>query len=162
MQQPISEANLEVIFRDFVSQNLVNWFLNPVSKMIVLHLSNQLVIFFVNIDVYFKSSEFWSSLLIIKAWVLTRSELAGFESVDAHFPLESPAGLSLINYLISRIGSALPKLKTAFYRSYFAFVLNSKVPKSPAGIGLVCVYLLGWLERWPLDLLYVSSFATLF
>ena len=33
MQQPISEANLEVIFRDFVSQNLVNWFLNPVSKM---------------------------------------------------------------------------------------------------------------------------------
>ena len=79
MQQPISEANLEVIFRDFVSQNLVNWFLNPVSKMIFLHLSNQLVIFFVNIDVYFKSSEFWSSLLIIKAWVLTRSELAGFE-----------------------------------------------------------------------------------
>ena len=39
----------------------------------------------------FKSSEFCSSLLMIKSWMLTRSELAGFESVEAHFPLESPA-----------------------------------------------------------------------
>jgi hypothetical protein len=33
MQQPISETSHEFTFHDFFSQNLVNWFLNPVSKI---------------------------------------------------------------------------------------------------------------------------------
>ncbi len=35
MQQPISGMSHEFAFHDFVSQNLVNWFLNPVSKVIL-------------------------------------------------------------------------------------------------------------------------------
>jgi len=76
MQEPISETIL-------VSQNLVNWFLNPVSKVIALHAMlnpiNSIHFEYILKKLYFKSSEFCSSLLVIESWILTRSELAGFE-----------------------------------------------------------------------------------
>ena len=57
--------------------------------------------------------------------MLTRSELAGFKSVDAHFSLESPA-LSLFDKLFNfQDWERAPKAKLPFIEVILAIVLLS-------------------------------------
>ena len=87
MQQPIFETNFE-------ATELVIWFSWCVSQKLVpepreegncpTNFEIHLLYFLNTEEVYFKSSEFCSSLLIIQAGMLTRSELAGFEVLNTH------------------------------------------------------------------------------